>query len=94
MAEALILETPMLHWMPTTYLVALEEPLKQFSPEDGSLIAEHDYIAVSCKVSNPQEAYVFPSDENGGIVDPTLTPIRRRPYAPVETILTDLGYTL
>lgn len=94
MPQATILDVPMGHWPPTTTLVLLDEPLRQFSPEDGTLLAEHTHIAVCCKASDPQESYVFPSTEEGGFVDTTMTPMRRRPFGTVPDVLAALGYTV
>lgn len=81
-------------WPPTTYLVQLSDPLRRFDPETGELAGEHEFIALCCKDSRPQAAYVFPSTETGGFVDPTMVPMRTRDYGLPHAVLAQLGYTL
>jgi|JI10StandDraft_1071094.scaffolds.fasta_scaffold3498971_1 hypothetical protein len=93
MAQATILnDVPMSGWPPTTYLVWLDTPLQRFNPEDGTLLDEHNYIALCCKDSEPRECYVFPSTETGGFVDLTMIPMRRRDYGLPQSVLAQLGY--
>ena len=93
MLNATILDdATMTAWPPTTYLVQLDQPLRRFNPEDGTLLDEHTYIAVCCKSSEPREVHVFPATSEGGFVDSSMTPIRRRDYATIEQALQGLGY--
>lgn len=91
MATAKILDTDMSAWPPKTYHVELGEPLNRFDPETG-VPEPFSYIALTL-LENNTEAYIFPSNEIGGFVDLTMTPMRRRPNSAFpHPILNDLGY--
>lgn len=86
-------ENNMVGWPPKTYLIQLETPMTRFDPETGDQTF-YEWIALTCKESDPKEAYVFPSNENGEFVDPSMTPIRRREFGLPHAVLLNLGYTL
>lgn len=92
--EQHVVPVAMTHWPPTTYLVKLDPPLERYNPEDGQLLDQHEYIALTCKDSEPRASYVFPATAEGDFVDDTMLPMRTRDYGLPHSVLTQLGYTL
>jgi hypothetical protein len=88
-----VITVDMANWPPTTWLVHLDEPLVRFDPETGAQTG-FDYVALTCKDSEPRAAYVFPSDAEGNFVDPTMTPMRTRDYGLPHSVLAQLGFTV
>ena len=86
-------DNDMIGWPPKTYLIELDEPMVRYDPETGEP-ESFTWIALCCKDSEPKESYVFPTDENGHHVDPSLTPMRKRDYGLPHAVLSQLGYTL
>lgn len=91
--EEQVIAVDMTGWPPTTWLVALDPPLKRFDPETGEP-TEYGHIALTCQEAEPRGAYVFPSDETGGFVDPTMSPMRTRDYGLPQAVLAQLGYSV
>jgi hypothetical protein len=92
--EDVVVTVNMAGWPPTTWLVHLDPPLERFSSETGELLDQHEYVALTCKDSEPRAAYLFPATEAGEFVDMTMTPMRTRDYGLPHSVLSQLGYTV
>lgn len=92
MRAKILTDIDMSAWPPKTYLIQmLDEGMPRFDPETGSR-EDFEYIALTL-LENNEEAYIFPSNETGGFVDTTMTPMRRRQNAAFpHSILNEMGY--
>jgi hypothetical protein len=88
-----VVAVTMTDWPPTTWLLHLDEPMKRFDPETGEA-TEYDYVALTCKDSEPRAAYVFPSTAAGEFVDASMTPMRTRDYGLPHSVMAQLGYAV
>jgi len=88
-----VIPVDMTGWPPTTWLVRLDTPLKRFDPETGDA-TEYDHIALTIQDANPRASFVFPSNAEGGFVDPSMQPMRTRDYGTRDAVLGMLGYSV
>lgn len=87
-----VVAVDMTAWPPTSWLVQLDPPLRRYNPEDGTLNGEYDFVVVTCQDATPRASYVFPSNAEGGFVDPTMRPMRTRDYGTPAAVLAQIGY--
>lgn len=96
MPEATIkYETPTDGWPHGTTLVELDPPLRRFDVLTGDPI---DYPYVMVHVRSPETfpgntgVTLFPSNEAGEFVSPTMQPIGEYPYGMLHSVLKQMGY--